>query len=144
VTSGCIFCAIVADEAPRSVVHEDAIVLAFMDIAPITPGHVLVVPKTHATGLTDLPETTGGHMFGVAQRIAAALRATADVRVEGVNLFLADGAVAGQEVFHAHLHVLPRFAGDGLEITWARRPSPARGALDAQASQIAAALPGTS
>lgn len=136
----CIFCAIVAGEAPSSVVHEDEAALAFMDIAPITPGHVLVVPKTHAAGLADLPTETGGHLFAVAQRVAAALGAVNSVRVEGVNLFLADGAVAGQEVFHVHVHVLPRYPGDGLEITWAPRPAPTRDTLDVQAEQIAAAL----
>jgi histidine triad (HIT) family protein len=111
-----------------------------MDIAPITPGHVLVVPKAHAVGLADLPAEVGGHLFAVAQRIAAGLRSSGAVRVDGVNLFLADGAAAGQEVLHAHLHVLPRYAGDGLEITWGRRPPPSREELDTVAAGIAAAI----
>lgn len=136
----CVFCAIVAGEAPRSLVHEDEASIAFMDIAPITPGHVLVVPKVHAVGLADLPAEVGGHLFAIAQLIAAGLRSSGAVRVDGVNLFLADGAAAGQEVFHAHLHVLPRYAGDGLEITRARRPPPSRAELDTVATGIAAAL----
>ncbi len=139
-TDGCVFCAIAADETARSVVYEDDAVLAFLDVAPITPGHVLVVPKEHAAGLADLPAETGRRLFTAAQRIAAALRATDGIRVEGVNLFLADGVAAGQDVFHAHLHVVPRFAGDGLEIRRAARPSPSREELDAQASEIAGVL----
>ncbi len=86
---------------------------AFMDIQPINAGHVLVVPDGHATHLADLPEDTGAGMFRVAQRMAAALYQSG-LDCEGVDLFLADGEAAGQEVFHVHLHVIPRFAGDGF------------------------------
>ena len=98
-------------------VYQDEVCSAFMDIQPVNPGHTLVVPNLHAASLAGLDARTGGHVFGVAQRIAAALRAAAqegELRCEGVNLFLADGEVAGQEVFHVHLHVIPRFAGDGF------------------------------
>jgi histidine triad (HIT) family protein len=94
-------------------VYEDDVCSAFMDIQPVNPGHVLVVPKVHAAHLADLPPATGAAMFRIAQRIAAALRASG-VPCEGVNLMLADGEVAGQDVFHAHLHVIPRFRDDGF------------------------------
>ena len=139
---GCIFCAIVADEAPRSIVYEDACTLAFMDILPATPGHLLVVPKRHATHLADLPPRIGERMMATAMRCAAALRAS-ELRTDGINLFLADGEAAGQEVFHAHLHVLPRFDGDGFGLSIRYDPAPSRPMLDQTAAQIAAQLAGS-
>jgi len=84
-----------------------------MDIKPVNAGHVLVVPVSHAPYLADLPEDAGAHLFRLARRIAAAMRASG-LRCEGINLFLADGEAAMQEVFHTHLHVIPRFRGDGF------------------------------
>lgn len=135
----CIFCAIVAGAAPSSIVCEDALTVAFMDIMPVTPGHLLVVPKQHATHLADLPPGTGAAMMETATRCAAALR-TSPLRTEGINLFLADGAVAGQEVFHTHLHVLPRFEGDGFGLSIRYGPATERTTLDQQAASIAGAL----
>lgn len=113
----CIFCQIIAGTAPASVVFRDDLVIAFMDIQPVNPGQVLVVPILHAPYLSDLDPAIGGRMFEVAQKVAAALRVS-DIRCEGVNLFLADGAVAMQEVFHTHLHVIPRFDGDGFGLKY--------------------------
>ena len=110
---GCIFCHIVSGDAPASVVYRDQTVTAFMDIRPVNPGHLLVVPNRHATALADLDEDDGQHVFLVAQRLAGALRRSS-TRCDGVNLFLADGEAAGQDVFHVHLHVVPRFTGDGI------------------------------
>ena len=110
----CPFCAIVAGETPASVVFEDGRSIAFLDVEPANPGHALVVPRAHAAGLADLPEPTGGHLFRGGMRVAAALRAELDP--DGVNLFLADGEAAGQEVFHVHLHVLPRHEDDGVTV----------------------------
>jgi histidine triad (HIT) family protein len=109
----CIFCELVAGKLPMSVIDETEDVLAFMDIQPVNPGHVLIIPKRHAPYLEDLDSRLGGDIFAMGMRVAAALR-TCGVRCEGVNLFLADREAAGQEVFHAHLHVFPRFAGDGF------------------------------
>lgn len=135
----CIFCAIVAGRAPASVVLDDAVALAFLDIRPVTPGHLLVIPKRHAPSLADLDAATGGHLFAIAMRLAGALRLT-DLRCEGVNLFLADGEAAGQEVFHLHLHLFPRFAGDGfrLEADWTAMPS--RAELDEVATDLRRAI----
>jgi diadenosine tetraphosphate (Ap4A) HIT family hydrolase len=102
----CPFCAIFSGEAPASVLHEDDRSLAFLDINPVTEGHALVVPREHSVGLADLPEETGGHLFRVGQRVAAALRESLDP--DGVNLFLADGAAAGQEVYE----------GDSVAFEW--------------------------
>ena len=116
----CIFCAIAKKESPAAVVYEDEQCLAFLSIQPITPGHVLVIPKAHASGLGDIPPETCGHMMRVGQRVAAALRESGlslnEQPCEGINLLLCDGAVAGQTVGHAHLHVLARFVGDGFNL----------------------------
>jgi diadenosine tetraphosphate (Ap4A) HIT family hydrolase len=108
-----------------------------MDTQPVNPGHVLVIPTRHAAGLAELDQESGPHMFRTAQRVAQALRKS-DLRCEGINLFLADGAVAGQEIFHVHLHVLPRYAGDGFGFKfgphYGRRPP--REDLDQAAKQI--------
>lgn len=140
--AGCVFCAIVAGEAPASVVYDDEGILAFMDIGPVTPGHLLVIPKVHVPGLDGLDEALGARMFTIAMRLAAALRGSG-LRCEGINLFLADGEAAFQEVFHVHLHVFPRFAGDTFRLAadWSQRPN--RATLDAIAARIRAAHRGT-
>jgi histidine triad (HIT) family protein len=94
-------------------VYSDERVLAFMDAQPVNTGHVLVISKVHAAQLSDLDEETGGQIFKVAMRVSEGLRRSG-VRCEGVNLLLADGEAASQEVFHVHLHVVPRFRGDGF------------------------------
>lgn len=109
----CIFCKLIYGELEVSVIYQDELCMALMDIQPINPGHALVVPRRHATYLADLEEEEGAQVFRVAQRVAAALR-ECGVRCEGVNFFLADGEAAGQEVFHVHLHVFPRYLGDGF------------------------------
>jgi histidine triad (HIT) family protein len=115
--SDCVFCSILAGDSPFSPVYRDDLCTAFMDIRPVNPGHVLVIPNHHAPYLADLDEDTGAHMFRIAQRIAGALRRSG-VRCEGVNLFLADGDAAMQEVLHTHLHVIPRYEGDGFGLTF--------------------------
>ncbi|HXR11951.1 MAG TPA: HIT family protein [Gaiellaceae bacterium] len=109
----CVFCDIVAGEAPASMVHEDERTVTFLDIRPITPGHLLVVPREHAAYLAELDPEDGAQLFRVGMRAAAALRSSS-LRCEGVNFHLADGVVAGAEVFHVHLHVIPRYSGDGF------------------------------
>jgi histidine triad (HIT) family protein len=135
--AGCVFCDIVAGRGPASVVHYDETVLAFLDIRPLTTGHLLVIPREHVPYLADLDPAVGGHLFGVAQRMAAALRGSG-LPCAGVNLFLADGEAAFQEVFHVHLHVIPRNPGDGFRIhaKWRR---PARAELDSVADRVRAA-----
>jgi histidine triad (HIT) family protein len=109
----CVFCDIVAGHARASILFEDERTITFLDHRPVTPGHMLVVPRRHAAFLADLDPEDGAQLFRVGMRGAAALRASS-LRCEGVNFHLADGEVAGQEVFHVHLHVLPRFTGDGF------------------------------
>jgi RimJ/RimL family protein N-acetyltransferase/diadenosine tetraphosphate (Ap4A) HIT family hydrolase len=109
----CVFCGILSAKQPASFIYRDDVCAAFMDIEPINHGHLLVIPNQHATYLADLDQDIGAHLFRIAQHLASALRASG-VRCEGVNLFLADGKAAGQEVFHTHLHVFPRYKGDGF------------------------------
>ncbi len=137
----CLFCRILAGELPATFVHRDEHCAAFMDIQPVNPGHLLVVPVRHATHLADLDTATASHMMAVAHRLAAALR-TSGVRCEGVNFFLADGEAAMQEIMHVHLHVFPRFAGDGFGLRFAPsyHDKPPRAALDRTAQGIRAAL----
>lgn len=136
-TPSCVFCDIRAGRAPSSIVYRDELACAFLDIRPVNPGHVLVIPNEHAGCLADLPPASGGRLFEVGQRLAAALRRT-DLRCEGINFFLADGEVAGQEVFHVHLHVVPRFTGDGFGLHFGPDYTklPPRSALDEVAAAV--------
>ena len=133
----CIFCEILQGTAESSFVYRDNLVTAFMDIQPINPGHLLVIPNAHAAYLTDLQPGTGAHMFTVVQKLAQGIR-DSDLPCEGINLFLADGEAAMQEVFHVHLHIIPRWAGDGFGLTFPERylTRPPRLKLDAAAESI--------
>ena len=137
----CIFCKLVNGQLPLSAVYEDDRVIGAMDIQPVNAGHVLIFPKIHAAHLADLPPDLGAHMFKVAMKLSGALRASG-VRCEGVNLMLADGEAAGQEIFHVHLHVFPRFEGDGFGFRFDESyfPLPEREELDEVAGKIRAAL----
>lgn len=113
--SACIFCKIINKELPSIKLYEDDEVFAFMDIQPINPGHLLIIPKKHAELVSEVEDSVIAKMNIVAKRMNTALRKSG-LKAEGVNLFLADGEAAGQEVFHAHLHVFPRFKNDGFGI----------------------------
>jgi histidine triad (HIT) family protein len=141
--TSCIFCDIAGGKAPASIVYAGDGVLAFMDIQPINPGHLLVIPQGHATHLADLAGEIGGRLFQVAMKLTQAVRQSG-VRCEGVDLFLADGEAAGQEVFHVHLHVIPRFRGDGFGFRFPPhyRHLPERRSLDEAAAGIRRALEG--
>jgi len=137
----CVFCQIIKGVAPASIVYSDKSVIALLDVQPVNPGHLLVIPKIHAAQLSDLDEKIGAHLFRLAMRVAGALRQSG-VRCEGVNLFLADGEEAFQDVFHVHLHVIPRFKGDGFRIKCGRGYGfkPARNELDDIALKIKEAM----
>lgn len=135
--SECIFCSILAGESPASFVYRDEVCSAFMDIQPVNPGHLLVIPNVHAAHLANIDGDTAAHLMRVAHRLAAALRSSG-LRCEGVNLFLADGEAAMQEVFHVHLHVIPRFRGDGFGLKFGPHyfQRPERSELATAAAQI--------
>lgn len=134
----CIFCAIVTGQAQASVVHEDETVVAFMDLNPVTPGHLLVVPRKHMVGLEDLDAATGAHVWSIGHDMSRALRRS-EMRSEGINILLCDGEVAFQTVFHLHLHVIPRYAGDGWTIV-PETVERERSLLDSDASAISTAV----
>ncbi|HUE84439.1 MAG TPA: HIT family protein [Vicinamibacterales bacterium] len=139
--AACIFCRILEGEAPATFLYRDERCAVFMDIRPVNPGHLLIIPIEHAPYLRDVESDTVAHMMRLAQRFAGALRASG-MRCEGVNLFLADGEAAMQEVFHCHLHVFPRYRNDGFGLRFG--PDYVvrdRGELEAAAAQILAALP---
>ena len=114
--------------------------MAFVDTNPLAAGHVLIVPELHHPSLSSVPAITGCRVFVVAQAVAESIRRSG-LRCEGINLFVADGQAAFQEVFHFHLHVLPRFAGDTFRIQADWSAHPARAELDRVAGLIRAALP---
>jgi histidine triad (HIT) family protein len=110
----CVFCAIVDGELPSYDVHEDDQVLAFLDANPVAEGHTLVIPKTHRERLTDLTGEETAAVFDAAREVAGAVEAA--VEPDGYNLFQTNGAAAGQEVFHSHVHVVPRYEGDSVSL----------------------------
>jgi histidine triad (HIT) family protein len=140
----CIICRLVNGQLPISKVYENDRVLGAMDIQPVNTGHVLIFPKTHAARLADLRPDLGAHMFKVAMEVSEALRASG-VRCEEVNLLIADGEAAGQEISHVHLHVIPRFEDDGFGFRFDESyfVLPERAKLDETASEIREALPQT-
>lgn len=109
----CIFCKILKKEIPASIIYEDDLVTAFMDVKPITPGHLLVIPNEHGQLIGEVEENTAVRMFEVARKLNTAVRKSG-IKSEGLNFYLADGEAAGQEVFHSHLHCIPRFKGDNF------------------------------
>ena len=139
--SDCVFCQILASQLPSSRVYQDEQCTAFLDVQPVNPGHILIVPNCHAAFLSELNAETGAQMFRVAQRLGQALRQSG-IRCEGINFFLADGEAAMQEVFHVHLHVFPRHRGDGFGLKFDSQYSqkPSRKELDAVAEQIRKAV----
>lgn len=140
----CVFCEILNGTSPASMVYEDDTVVAFMDIQPITQGHMLVMPREHAVLMTDINETAAMRTFRVARKLAAVARHT--LGASGVNIIVMDGESAFQDVPHFHVHVIPRYTKDGFGLTFPssyERP-PARAQLDAIAAALrAAATPAT-
>ena len=116
----CLFCKIVAGEIPATRVDEDEQTVTFMDISPGTRGHALVVPRNHARDLYDIDPEDLAAVGRAAQRVAARQRDA--LSADGVNLLNSCGQAAWQTVFHFHLHVVPRYAGDGLKLPWTPAP----------------------
>ncbi|MEI6316112.1 MAG: HIT family protein [bacterium] len=118
-TTDCIFCKIIAGEIPADKVYEDEHTLAFLDIMPINPGHTLVIPKNHHENIFTLPQETLGHMMKTIKKISMAIKES--LHIENINLGMNNGKIAGQVVFHAHVHVMPRIENDG-HILWHGKP----------------------
>jgi len=121
-TQQCIFCKIVSKEVPAKTVYEDNDIMAFLDIKPANPGHVLVIPKEHYQFLSQMPDNEVAGLFKAVKKITSAVfEATG---AEGVSVRQRNGAVAGQVVPHVHVHVIPRFKDDGVSEDWAPRELP--------------------
>ena len=112
----CIFCKIVAGQIPCTKVYEDAACLAFMDINPISPGHTLVIPKKHYEAIGQMPADEAAALFRPVPSLAAAVKAA--LGAEALNVLQNNGRAAGQAVDHLHVHIIPRWAGDGLGFRW--------------------------
>jgi histidine triad (HIT) family protein len=137
-TDDCIFCQIVRGESPASFVYQDDAIVAFMDIQPITQGHMLVVPREHAVWMKDVSDQVAMRAFRVARKLASA--APLALGSGGVNLFVADGEVAFQDVPHFHIHVIPRYSGDGFSLSFSESYThpPSRAQLETIAAAISA------
>jgi histidine triad (HIT) family protein len=131
----CIFCKIIAGELPARIVAEDELTVAFMDINPATRGHALVVPRRHARDLLDVEPEDLQAVAVAAARLAG--RMSERLGAAGVNLLNSCGAAAWQTVFHFHVHVIPRYAGDPLRLPWTPAPGDAD-EIEAAAQEIGA------
>ncbi len=132
-----IFEKIISGEIPADVVYEDALVMAFLDVNPINTGHTLIVPKKKFVNVFDADTEVLGHMMKTAQKVALALRSI--TKCDGINIHMNNEDAAGQKVFHAHIHVVPRFIDDGAYQP-AKHISPAEGASQQIASLLKEAL----
>jgi histidine triad (HIT) family protein len=133
----CVFCKIVAGQIPSTRVYEDEHTLAFMDIGHVNPGHTLVAVKKHAATVFELEETQAEAIARTIVKISKALKKTFEP--EGLSVYQANGKAAGQTVFHYHVHLLPRHAGDGMELVWPVK-NPPREKLEDYAARIRAEL----
>ena len=135
--SNCVFCRIVAKEIPATVVHEDEHTLAFMDIGQVNPGHVLVAVKKHAENIFALDEAQAAAVFRSAAKVARAIQGAFEP--QGLSVYQANGAAAGQTVLHLHIHLVPRYEGDGMALSWPVK-NPPREKLTESAEKIRAKL----
>jgi histidine triad (HIT) family protein len=118
---GCVFCRIVAGAEPSWRVHENEHAYAFLDRSPATAGHTLVVPRTHAADIWDISRPAAGRLMETAHDVARLLDDR--LRPDGMTLFQANRAAGWQDVFHMHIHLVPRYAGDQLTKSWIARPA---------------------
>ncbi|MGR3741584.1 HIT family protein [Companilactobacillus sp. DQM5] len=115
----CIFCKIIKNEIPSIVVYEDDDVKAFLDISQVTPGHTLVIPKTHVQNVFEYSDELGATIFSRIPKIAKAIKSS-DKNIKGMNICQNNGKLAYQSVMHSHIHLVPRYtAEDGFSMTWA-------------------------
>jgi len=136
----CPFCDLIHGAGEVSMCFEDAEVVAFMDIQPVNAGHVLVVPREHYESVEDIPPSLASHLFQVALQLAPVVKQVAGAA--GLNLVVNSGAAAGQDVFHYHVHIIPRRPNDGFDIPlpFGGSEMPDRTVLDMNAARIIAAL----
>lgn len=112
----CIFCKIANGEIPSTTIYENDEFRVFFDIAPASKGHCLIVPKQHFDDIFDMDEETAGRLFSLAAVVAKSLKK--ELHCEGMNIVQNNGSIAGQTVFHFHLHLIPRYTGDTVNVGW--------------------------
>lgn len=112
----CVFCRIISGEIPSATIYENSKFKVIMDIAPANKGHVLILPKEHYDNIYDIDTATAGELFELAAMTARALKSVLDC--DGMNILQNNGTVAGQTVFHFHMHIIPRYEGDTVNIGW--------------------------
>lgn len=112
----CIFCKIINGEIPSHTIYEDDAFKAILDISPASKGHTVLIAKTHAANLFELPDEYAEKALKAARKCAAALKET--LHCDGINLLQNNGEIAGQTVFHFHIHVIPRYQSDAIQIKW--------------------------
>ena len=112
----CIFCKIANGEIPPTTIYENEEFRVFFDIAPASKGHCLIVPKEHFNDIFDMDEETGSRLFSLAVKVAGSLKK--ELNCEGMNIVQNNGTIAGQTVFHFHLHLIPRYTGDTVNVGW--------------------------
>jgi histidine triad (HIT) family protein len=136
----CVFCRIIHGEETVSIVYEDDHAVAFMDIQPASPGHVLVVSRAHHENLFDTPDDIASHCLRVARRLAPGIRQATGA--DALNLFSANGRAGGQDILHFHLHLIPVTKGDDFELQLPREDSaaPTRSELNVMAARIGRAV----
>ena len=139
-TGHCIFCDLIRGAAEVSICYEDATAIAFLDIQPVNPGHVLVVPREHYETLQDIPGQVGLHLYQVATRLIPVVQAAAGA--SDMNIVVNSGHAAGQNVMHYHIHLIPRRDGDGFDVPlpFPGSEMPNRQQLDAMAAHIGSML----
>jgi len=135
--SACLFCRIVRKEIPSAIVYEDDDALAFLDITPVTPGHTLLVPKEHSRNTLEAPDETLSRLAPVVKKVARAVQTA--MEADGINININNEPAAGQVIFHTHIHIIPRFADDGLRL-WKGKELYADGEMDKTAKKIQAVL----
>ncbi len=112
----CIFCKIANGEIPSKTIYEDDEFRVILDLSPATKGHALIIPKDHYSNLFDLPDSIAGKVLKIAKKIAILL--TEKLQCSGINIVQNNGEVAGQTVFHFHMHLIPRYIDDNQQIGW--------------------------
>mgnify|MGYP001607283779 CR=1 FL=1 len=132
----CIFCKIVKEEIPATKLYEDSEALAFLDINPINIGHTLVIPKKHFKNILETPEDIMAHMMKIVKKVSHGLEA---LKPDGINIKMNNKEAAGQDVFHSHIHIMPRYKGDGFE-PWHSKTKYKEGQKEEIAKKIISAL----
>ena len=117
----CIFCKIANGEIPSATIYENSDFRVILDVAPANRGHALIIPKEHFKDIFDIDAVTAGKLFSLATEVARAMKSV--LHCDGLNIVQNNGLIAGQTVFHFHLHLVPRYEGDGIKLTWEQHES---------------------